>query len=795
MIMNTSDPPTQIEQASPPNNAQMNAFVQGADFEIDLRNFLLMLWRRKFLIITVMLICISITFFLIKSVKPRYTAKALMMIEGNSSTGPELSNLMMNFRVDNTFILSEAEVLKSRIIAQRVVQKLDLMNDPEFNPLLRHTLEQSQKDAKKKEKKNNKTLSLFSSQPTIKGAAEEMIPSAQNNIDTAQEKEILSSFKTLKIYDQQHTDNTTLALNQHNAIVLDLFMRNIVARPLPGSYVIQMEYTSENPDKAALIVNTIIEEYIKSRLEQRLETSKRLSSWLDERLSSLRTQLRQSEEAIEEFRQENNIISGVRVEVSLQQMSELNSQLVLAKTKRAEAQARLRQINGWLENPSTIETTDEAQTSRILQNLKLKDTEVRKHLSEISTRYGDKHPSIIDAKQELTLLESQIKAELLSVARALESKLKVADARVNELKKSISDVEKIRQVESKAGITMRELMRESESSQAIFDAFLSSYKRSDEQEKLQQEDVRILSAATSPRIASYPNKPLFLSLSMAASFFLGIALSLLLEKLDNAYKTVTQIEKETGYPCFGMIPYAPRIPKRKPVADFVFEKKGQHIAEATRTIRMILNLQAKNKESRPKVITITSSLPNEGKTTFSSWMAKVSARAGEKVIVIDCDLRCPRIAPTFGISPKQTLVEYLTGRATLDEIITQDDSGAHVICARSVPNNAMDLLSKDNMASLISALRKTYSLVILDTPANMAVSDARLMAAQSDKTLYAVSWNDTPREVVNSGIKNFADFGYTNLSFILTNVDVRRHALYGYGDPMSYYKQYKKYYS
>lgn len=738
---------------------------QSMDLEIDLRNFLLMLWRRKFLIVFVMLAFVGLIFFFVNSVQPRYTAKSLILIENRFDPGPELRALMSNMRVDTTFILSEAEVMKSRTMAKRVIDKLGLMNDPEFNYKLR-------------QKRNDNTMSLLRT---------------EGNLNVG--KIISPSFKTLSVYDDQTTTKSQI-IDPNEGAVIDRFLRNISARPIPGSFVMQIEYTSENPSKAALIANTLVDSYIEQSLDQKFEASQKLSEWLDNRLDGLRKQLRSSEEAIETFRQENNIISGVRTEVSLQQMSELNSQLVLAKTKRAEAEARLQQIKGWLDNPSSIETTDEAQTSRILQNLKIKETDVRKKLSEMSTRYGPKYPVMIDKRKELEEIDSQIKSELIAVARALESKLKVADARVKALEKSIEDVELIRQTENTAGITMRELVRESESNQIIFDTFLKTYKRADDKEKLQEAEARVLSYATIPRTASYPNKPLFLSLATAASFFLGIALSLLMEKLDNAFKTAAQIEQETGYPCFGIVPFAKRMPKKKPVADFIFDKKARLIAESIRTIRMILNLQEKDPKKRPKVITITSSLPDEGKTTLSAWMARLAAKSEEKVIIIDCDLRCPRLHTTFGKKPEYTLVEYLTGRATLEQVIEKDEtSGAHIIYARSVPNNALDLLGKERMRNLINSFRERYDLVILDTPANMAVSDARLLAAQSDRTLYAVSWDDTPREVVNAGVKNFADFGYDALSFVLTNVDVKRHSRYGYGDAISYYNRYKKYYA
>lgn len=730
------------------------------DLEIDLRNFLLMLWRRKLLILMVILFGVGLVFYFVNSVQPRYTARVLIMIENRFDPGPELRALLSSMRVDTTLILSEAEVLKSRTLARRVIERLDLMNDPEFNPRL-------------KVKDNNQIADMFSK---------------------VEEKQ--KQFKTFSVYHQEMEDAPPEVTDKDIGLVIDRFLKNVYARPIPGSFVLQIEYTSEDPNKAALIANTIVDSYIDQRLEQKFKAVQKLSGWLDTRLESLREQVRDSEAAVEDYRIENNLVSGARTEVTAQQLSELNSQLVLAKSKRAEAQAKLRQIKDWINNPEKIETSEAAENSRIIQNLKLKEADMLSAIAEMSSRYGEKHPSMINARAELADLREKLKIEMRIVAGGLEADLRVAQARVQALESSLRDIEKVRQSENQANIRLRELSRESESSQLILDSFLKTYKRADEREKIQEAEARVISYATIPRFPSYPNKPLFLSLATAASFFIGIALALLIEKLDNAYKTGSQLEEKTGYPCFGIVPRAKKLNKKKPLADYILSKPASNVAEAVRTLRMAVNLRSQDPDKRPRVITITSSLPNEGKTTLSSWMARLSAKSGEKVIVIDCDLRRPKLHDAFGKKPTSTLVEFLTGKATLDEVVVKDQvSGAHVIFARSVPSNALDLLSKDRMRNLIKSLRENYDLVILDSPACLAVSDARLLASQSDQTVYAVGWDDTPREVVNAGVKQFADFQYDALAFVLTNVDIRRHSKYGYGDAVQYYSRYKQYYS
>ncbi|MEM9469964.1 MAG: polysaccharide biosynthesis tyrosine autokinase [Pseudomonadota bacterium] len=729
------------------------------DLEIDLRNFLLMLWRRKFFILAIMIIALSVVFVLVNMVQPRYSAKALVMIENRFDPGPELRALISSMRVDTTLILSEAEVLKSRTLAARVIERLDLMNDSEFNPRIA----------------SGQTISI-------------------DSILSPKEADGEGRFRKLSVYDEESEASENL-ISGEMGVVIDRFLRNVYARPIPGSFVLQIEFVSEDPKKAALIANTIVDTYIDQRLEAKFKATQKLTEWLDKRLEGLRMQVRESEAAVEQYRSDNNLVVGARAEVTAQQLSELNSQLVVAKSQKAEAQAKLEQIEGWIKKPENIETTSEALNSRVIQNLKLEESQIRREMSELSTIYGDQHPRMINARSELSDLRNKMRSEMRVIAQNISAELKVAQARVSALEAGLDEIEKIKQTENQASIKLRELARESESSQMIFDTFLETYKKSDDQESLQEAEARVISYATVPRAASYPNKPLFLSLTAVASFFLGIAISLLLEKLDNAYRTSSQLEQQNGYPCFGVIPEVEK-PGSGPIGDYILTKPASNVAESVRTLRMVLNLRSSDPEQRPKVVTITSSLPSEGKTTLSSWMARIAAKSGEKVIVVDCDLRRPNLHNAFGVRPDKTIVEFLTDKADLEQVIKRDDqSGAHVIYARSVPNNALDLISKDRMRKLIASLRKAYDLVILDSPACLAVSDARVLATHSDQTLYAVSWDDTPREVVGAGVKQFADFGYGALAFVLTNVDIKRHSKYGYGDAVYYYSRYKQYYN
>jgi len=739
-----------------PNAGAHNA--TGDEIDIDIRSLFLMFWRRKTVILGVLLIGFSLAAVLISMIQPRYSARSMILIETNAPVkgADEVLSMMSNLRVDNALMLSELEVLRSRNMARKVVEHLNLMSDPEFNMAL---------------KRDRSGL----------------MPSEQNQ-DNA-------NFKPLNLYQSELEKLPPEMVERQIEQVVTVFLNNLSVRSIPGSFAISIEYTSVNPFKAAKIANTIADLYIEQRLETKFKATQKVTDWLDKRLSSLRKQVIAAELAVENFRTENNLAVGARTFISAEQLSAMSSQLAEARAKHAEAQARLQQVNELVENPDEIENTAEIVNSNLIQRFKQEEAALQRRLSELSTRYGPKHPAIIDVKSQLKKMRSSMREEMQKIAKSTESELRVAKARLESLEENMAEIQGARDDDNEAMVKLRELEREAESTRLIYDTFLKTYKKSDEQEELQEAEVRIISYAVAPRDPSYPNKMMLLSLSAAVALFIGLAISLFLEKLDNTFRSANQLEKTLGFSCYALIPMLENM-TRKEVGRYILSKPSSTLAEAIRTLRMVVNLRAPKNAPKPKVITVTSSFPNEGKTTLSTWISRLSAKSGEKVIVIDCDLRRPSLARSMGNAHEHSLVDYLTGKKELEDVVYKDtDSGAHVIYGDSVPNSALDLVSSEKMAALITSLRQVYDLVIIDSPACLAVSDARVLANMSDQTLYAVAWDETPREVVLGGVKQFTDIGYNSLALVLSKVDIKRHVRYGYGDTVYYYGRNKEYYT
>ena len=260
-------------------------------------------------------------------------------------------------------------------------------------------------------------------------------------------------------------------------IVVDRFLRNVYARPIPGSFVLQVEYTSENPKKAALITNNIIDAYIAQRLEGKFRNTKKIEGWLGKRLEDLSIKLRKANADVEKYKAETNLVSGVRSETTTQQLTELNTQLVGAKAQEAEALAKLEQIQDLIKNPQDIESISETVDSRLIQNLKLEETNILRNISEHSSRYGEQHPEMINARSELSDIRTKLRDEMKIIAQSLQSELVLSKARVEALQTSVNEIEKAKQREDQASVRLSELESEAESIQKIFDAFLEKYNK------------------------------------------------------------------------------------------------------------------------------------------------------------------------------------------------------------------------------------------------------------------------------------------------------------------------------
>jgi len=722
--------------------------------DIDFRGLVMMLWRQKIIILSVLFLGLGAAVFLVGFLKPLYTGHALLLIDQNpgSSYPREFEALFSSIRSDGSATLTQIEVIRSRNLAKKIVVAHNLMTDPELNPRFQN---------------------LSAVDPEKEGA----------------------DFKSLSVYKNEMGRLSAGVIDRELADVVSRFLKRLTVRSVPGSNAIQVSYASRDPERSALVTNAVVDSYIEQRLALKSSSSRKLNEWLDGRLSELRAQVRVKEEQVVAYREAHNIVGGASGGSAGGALAQIQDQVAAAKSVRLDAETRLEQVQGLANNISRIETVPGVFNADIVQRLKITVSQQERNLEDLQSRYGAKHPNIIQAKAELEAAQSALRDEIRKTVAGIRNEVELAQARVETLEFEFDQASGESFSDGGALIRLRELEQDAAATRAIYATFLETQKKSDAQEQLQEPEARVISYAVVPHAPSYPNNMLILSLSGVVSLFIGLAIAIILEKLDNTFRTGSQLEQAMARPCFGMIPSV-KVKDKKEAGQFVLTKPSSTLAESVKSLRTALNLRHLVEDRPIKVVTMTSSFPGEGKTTLSTWLGRVAAKSGEKVLLIDADLRRPNLHRLMALPDEGNLVDYLTGQKKLEDVIQKDDAtGMDCIRGVAVPNSALDLISGDKMKALVESLRGQYDLIILDSPACLAVSDSAVLATLSDIALYTVEWDTTPREVVINGVKQFTDMGYDRLVFVLSNVDVKKHVRYGYGDSVYYFGRYKEYYT
>ena len=278
-------------------------------------------------------------------------------------------------------------------------------------------------------------------------------------------------------------------------------------------------------------------------------------------------------------------------ELTAQQIGEITSQIVAARVQYEDKRARLKNANALLANPGAFESANAVLGSRLIQELKTLEIKLQTRLSELSTRYGSRHPTIVNIRAELLEVRGQLQGEIAKIAKALQNEVKIAEARVAGLEAGLSRLERKRGKEKRALIRLRELEREADANRMIFSTFLERLKETDQQEDLQEADARVISYAAVPRVPSYPPRRLVMVLMGFFGVMLGVFFVLVLEKLDNAFRSPSELEEHTGFACYAIVPNVRNF-KSGSVADYISRRPASSLAEAVRNLRTVLNLRS-----------------------------------------------------------------------------------------------------------------------------------------------------------------------------------------------------------
>lgn len=764
--MNTGLPHSLIPRPLPPGQSPYAPPVVADDGDlIDIKELLRTLWRRRSVILGTLLFLVSLALLVLFQLTPRYTASTLLTLQTRNEAVVDIQAVMSGLSADASVIRTELDIISSRRLVGKLVDRLQLTRDPEFNGALRE--------------QNALKLAL---DPRTYLSPEWLMALGL----LTQDPETLSAEERATQEQAATVDAVTSALSVSNPKL---------------SYTIQITFESEDPKKAALLANTLAELYLTDQLEAKFEATQRATDWLSERIGDLKSRVVEADNAVQAFREQHAIIrSGNQGTVSEQQLAELNVQLVAARTDLAEAEARYNQAKSQVGQRHNAAALGEVLDSPLIQRLGEQEAEVRRRQAEIAKRYGPRHPDTISVDSELADLRAKIAEEVSKVMESIETEVRVARARVSTLSANLDKLKAENAEVQKASVQLRELEREAESGRILLETFLSRFKETSNQDELQKADVRIISAAEVPAAPSFPKKKLILAVALVLSLMVGLGLAFLLEALDHGYRALEHLERERGLPGLGMVPRltALQLKGAKPF-DYAIRKPTSAYSEALRFVHVSLMFGHPG-DLRPRTILVTSSLPGEGKTTLCLSLARLLARAGnQRLLLVEGDLRRANVGKALVDSGRSapSLTTYLTGQVERwqDCLIQDEVPGLELILSGDKVDTPQVLLQSERMRALLAEAGESYDFVILDAPPLLAVSDAVILSHLADVTVFVVRWESTPREAVGNALDLLRKAGAPIGGVVLTQVDVKKHAHYGYGDYASYYGQYGGYYA
>lgn len=724
---------------------------QAAANALDLRRWVFAMRRRARLLGAVALAVFVTTVLITLQATPKYIANASVVLDPRKERITTSQQVLSDLPTDSGAVDTEVEVLRSGQLADRVVRALRLDQDPEFNGSLR------------------KPTGLAAIKSGIRGLFGAAAPRQAR----------LSPLQIQK---------------QHEGIVNNV-RRHLVVSRVGLTYVLRIGYESENPAKAAQIANKFAELYLLEQLEAKFEATQQATRWLNNQLDSLRQQVLRDEAAVQQFKIDNNLLSASGTTLTEQEISSYSQNLAQARAQLAEDEARLSAARIQLGRAANGGDVGEALNSTLIQGLRTQRAQLTAQLADLQGRYGERHPEMLKAKRQLADIDSQIQQELRTIIANLETKVQVSRERANAMGGSLGGAKGTLAANNRAMVRLNELQRNAEASRTIYESYLNRYKETSTQEGIGTSEAHIVTKADVPGTPSSPNVSRNLLLGFMFALGAGIGAVVLAELLDSGLATAEDVERRLNTAYLGSIPLLSSVAEgavEAPV-DYVVSKPLSSFSEAFRSLQAAI-LHARLGEPE-KIVAITSALPGEGKTTTSICLARSAALQGRKVIIIDCDLRRRTVNRLLQEDPQSGLLEVLSGESTLQQATSVDAAtGAHVLPVAASKFTPKDVFGSVAMDKLLAELRSRYDLVILDTAPVLPVADTRVLAQKADLVVMLARWRKTPEPAIEAAFRLLNTTGVSVSGVVLTQVDMKQQAKYGYGDPGYYYAEYKKYY-
>ena len=735
--------------------AERNDLAQTVE-GLQIRDVLNFFWRQWKLISGVVVATLLVGAILLSRQVPVYTSTVQVLLDPRKEKAAGQDTVLTESTLDVATTESQLSIIRSTVLLRRIVDKENLTNDAEFGSA----------PASASWSIGSAIRSIVSSPAPEKTAAQS---AAQTSVEMTNTIEGLKSAMTAK-------------------------------RPGAG-YVIEIAFTSFDANKAARLANDIADAYVVDKLDARFDAAKRASGWLSDRLEDLRKQLRESEQAVADFRSENQLTQSASAGTfNQEQLAQLNARLVTARAEASEKKTRLDMLEKIKAKGGSLASLPDVVASPGMADLRKQEADASRREADLLARYSDRHPAVVNVRAELSDIRRSIANEIQRTAANLSNEYDLAKARLESVEGTLREVTGQTNLDASKTIALRELERNATVNKSLFEDFLQRARITENQSSFEARDARIITPAIPSGAPSAPKKSIYMLAALALGLFGGVGAAFAVEQLNAGFTTVRQLEDMLNLPMLASITHMnprdlmadgkpillPLLPNLKPLS---------RLSEAIRALRS--GVQMSDVDHPPKVWQFTSTIPGEGKTTIALTVATSAAQSGQRVLLIDADLRHPSASRFFGHEKEQGLVDYLAGSVPLESVVKfADNTRCWVLPAGGKTQNPPDLLGSERWKALIEVMRTKFDLIIIDTPPMGPVIDPSVVAQVVDKIVYIVRWSSTARELVQQSVQQLAA-GHKVAGIVFNHVNDLQAQKYGKYAYSYYYgaRYYKRYYS
>jgi succinoglycan biosynthesis transport protein ExoP len=558
--------------------------------------------------------------------------------------------------------------------------------------------------------------------------------------------------------------------------ILNAFLENLTVTPVRNSRLVEIEFASPHPNVASDVANGLAKAYIEQNLEFKFTASKDASDWLGQRLAEQRKAVDASERALQHYREQSDAVSlEERQNIVVQKLSDLNAAVTRAKTERIQKEAAYAQIKAVQDDRAALDTIPAILSNQFIQQQKTELAELQRQEAQLSEKLGQRHPDMLKAKLAVQNAQARIQAEIAKVVQSLSNDYQSALSQEQSLMHALDQQKNDALALNRKGIEYGALQRDAASNRQIFESLLQRTKETGISGELKVSNIRIVDAAEVPQLPASPDKPLNALLAVLGGSVMAVGIAFFFEYCDNRIKSPAEIKSHLGLAFIGMIPkMSVAEGETSPLLD---RGATPNFAEALRTVRT--NVLFSSTAEGGQSLVVTSSGPGEGKTVVSSNLAMALAQTGQRVLLIDADMRRPRVHQVFSERQEPGLSNILVGETkTGDAVRPTSCPTLWVLPAGHLPPNPAELLGSKRFEDFIDTLKQHFAFVVIDSPPIMAVSDSAIVAHMADGVLFVIGAEMTSRGVARTAVEQLINANGHMIGAVLNGVDLTHNAYY-----------------